>query len=59
MEQPPRNRINNELWHNIVARSSNHCCRGNTTMRSVCTVEINVAAHSIKISNVAPKLLLR
>jgi hypothetical protein len=32
----------------LVARSRNHCCNGNTTMRSVCFVEQQLTINNIK-----------
>jgi hypothetical protein len=37
----------------IVAPSRNHCCNGNTKMRSMCIVELQVTINNIKILSVA------
>jgi len=44
---------------NSVARSRNHCWRGNGTMYSVCTVELHVTCNNIKIFIVNTTMLLR
>jgi hypothetical protein len=36
---------------NTVARYLNHCCNGNTTMPSLCTVQLHVTVNNIKILN--------
>jgi hypothetical protein len=38
----------NVYKRNIVARSHNHCCSRNTTMHSVCVIEIHVTVNCIK-----------
>jgi hypothetical protein len=38
---------------NIVVLSPNHCCNGNTKMRYVCIVELQVSTNNLKILGVA------
>jgi hypothetical protein len=41
-----------------MARSRNHCCGGNATLRFVCIVEEHVTDRCIKISSVDTKMFL-
>jgi hypothetical protein len=53
------NKIGNEhVKSNIVARSRNHGCTGNSTVRSVSVAELRVAVKSMKILTVSTTVLL-
>jgi len=39
----------------LVARSRNHCCRGNATMHSLCIAEVHFSVNSIGILTVVRK----
>jgi hypothetical protein len=42
-----------QVQHDITVRSGSHCCSGNTTMFSVCVVELHITVNCTKILSVA------
>ena len=44
------------VYRNIIACSCNHCCSGNKTVPSECTVEPNLKVSNINTLSVAQKL---
>jgi len=43
------------VYSNIATLSPNHCCCGEETMHSVCTVELGVTVNNVKMWSIVQK----